>query len=176
MYTRDIKLEQISAEDYNKIKEEWRFPKEARSIDSFAMVVNPLAHDNYEELFDFLLEHPHAYTLNVRRDSRWVRISRDNSTKSKLKGLAKIADGNRIKRNYLSISYRIDPYIQTSAEIEFIERNGLVIGYRVSIPQHLSGMHDLFDYTGVIPTQFGFTQSLSNPQSRIYLRPNLVRV
>ena len=165
LYTKGLGLEQISLQDYRRRKTSWEFHKETRPNDVFASIKNPVFETDYEKLIHRLLDHPNAYKLRVRANGFWIKRNphRHKVSDGDIRGLAAIAAKDRFKKNYLEIGFKVDTDIWASAEIEFIERNGIIIGYRVSVP-NLDDLINLFDYRGTLPIGFGYIEGLADPQ------------
>ena len=164
MYTRTT-LRGISLAEYDRLKNLWGFPKKFKETEVFAEIVNPIQSTSYEDLFGFLAGLPHHGRLHVREGTNWRKVPTHKLDGRVIKELADIARGDRLKVNYLEMKFEGRPH-NYSAEIEFIERNGIITGYRIEVfVPRMNYFSDLFDYRVAVHPNTRNIRAVSNPKN-----------
>jgi len=145
LYTRQVTLEEITPEEYEKRENNFKLsPIQKHWFDIFSRIRDPIVDRNYEKLIFYLLSHDDADELCVNDQGTWVKQYARRITDVEIREMARIASNDSVKRNYLEIKLKRPKLYERleRATIEFIEYNGSIIGYKISVPYELE---DLFN-------------------------------
>jgi len=151
-------LHEIDERTLRGLKNYWRSGMPVDALNLFCRVENPLEYaisddrvESYYAAFNTILEGLSDPRLNVRTgSSQWRRLfPLDPSENIRL--AAEFASQDRRKVHYLEVLLMGSLDHNNSPIIEFIERNGKIIGYDVRIPNafkhmvHINGGEDYWE-------------------------------
>jgi len=137
MDTRKIILEQITWKQYQEAEKIWGDGRRARNHSIYSHIHNPVCDTDYERLFISFVNLPFEMELSVRERNKWHRANPAGLTRNDSLYLAKIAAADAYKRNYVTLTLGIKENNNDRIIVEFAERNGLIIGYKMIVPYAL---------------------------------------
>lgn len=142
MYTKQLRLEQISKIQYADMTMFWRKETILRSGTAYVRIHAPIIRDGHEFLLNMLKDHPFADEISVNNHGRWEHAYVRRVTDTRLKEMAGIAARDGKKRNYLEVKFKRGEGRLPRATIGFRVYDGNIIGYELEVPRCLE---DLFD-------------------------------
>lgn len=143
MYTKNIKLEEVTVEEFEQMERHWGKNRKKHNNVVYAKIINPIVQEDtdYFELLNELTGHDYAHMLAVKRGSYWVKKLVDDLSMSGIADLARTAANDRYKDNFLEVKFSSRPELgyndRNMAQIEFREHEGKIIGYQISTPKFL---------------------------------------
>ena len=136
IWTKQICLEEISVEEFTAIEEEWGHVMPKTEARTYACLHNPIQADNYGELIDKFVGHPHAKRINVREGTYWRRYRAAEIKERQKMEIVTLASKDSLQRNHFEMKFDLDlPNVQIPSQrfvdIEFILGPESIIGYKV---------------------------------------------
>jgi hypothetical protein len=142
MYTKQLKLEQVTKIQYAEMVCFWRHDPLLMSSNAYVRIRAPVEAEGHEALLDMLMDHPYADELRVNKRGHWLHTFVREMSPQKLRQLAGIAARDGKKRNYLEIKFRRGQGKPPRATIGFRMHKGKIVGYEMDVPRCLE---DIFD-------------------------------
>ena len=137
MYTTDIRLEEVTVEEFAEMERFWNKHIIKRDNFIYARIHNPIKDKNYEKLLERLLESQLHIVFSVNDRGRWTNTVGDGITKSKIRTLAGIAEHDSRKRNYLEVKMRSFPKAYSPQSIiEFVEYQREIVGHYMAVTHY----------------------------------------
>ncbi|SRR3989344_294023 len=138
VWTREIRLEKITIEQFEAIEAEWREDMPKRFPRTYCRIFNPLIGRSYQQLVHKFLEHPQARRINVRDGRDWRRYRKSGIDGSRdIDHIAELATNDPYQVNYFEMVFHplvASPQMeQNEACLEFTQREGAIIGYKISL-------------------------------------------
>lgn len=148
MFTKEIKLEQISAEEFDKLSSIWGLTEKAKKGRNYHKIGNTIVYDSpsgqvdYNAFIRSIAEHPYALSIAVREGNEWHRPYVKDLTDEKITELSEIAKKDPKKQNFLELKLRRDRQfgdnvVGKQATIEFAEIGGALVCYQIKVPKEL---------------------------------------
>ena len=186
MYTRFFGFEEIDPDRFIRGMEFWKRIARIRGFDNLGTNFQEIISNGYEsigfyrltrnlrvidyhELFEGLIEHPHAHKLCVNDNGKWrketARYLRENP--EEITCLAEIAKRDERKINYLEMKLRLPGLEEEGADswmsqsvMQFVEYGGVITPYSIRIP---NSYYPLFSFSP--KEEHGFSQAIWIPNS-----------
>jgi|SRR3989344_2424299 len=129
-----IVLEQVANSEYRGMHRFW-YPNSRSALEthSHARMRNPLTFANYEEAIREFLDYEISHLITANRDGRWKRFFKNNPGWN-IGEVADIARQDEKKIGHLEFYFRPDPGSNNEVKMCFTERDGLVVGFELSVP------------------------------------------
>lgn len=135
-WTKLIRLEEISRREFNALRRGWGIPEHTKN-DTYALIRDPLARENYTELIAKFLEHPAAKNLKVREEGPWQKYFPAQITGQIADAIANYAENDRLGYDTFEMKFKpVQPNaegIRERAKMMFREAGDLILGYEISV-------------------------------------------
>lgn len=165
MYTKEIELEEVTLEEFERMEEFWKIRVRKRDDTIYSKITKTIVEEDYERLLFFLLEHPYADELCVNNNGDWVKRYTRFISESEVREIARIASRDRFKKNYLELKFKVRGVSHTErAILGFAEFNGFIIGSEVGVPLDLECLFTV-RYSAAHQSGYRFIRGLWVPTS-----------